>query len=589
MTSTDAAPFESLSELRSEHGRLLRAAARTSPRTDAPGPPLAEDVIRFLTRARATGAKLDSPADREAAQGVLDYWTATLFTLPNGVSAASNLPSLMPGESDAAVNVQLAEFDSATLESACAAADRWLAAQAEPDRELARHVLMRLVRLQSDGTKFDPVPSVRGALHDLDTPERVSATIDGLVNAAVVRVTRSETPDMDRVALRSPQLLSHWGTLRAWLDHRLALRETVSEWQNNGRLPSYLLTGDALEEARNYYDRNAIEFEFTEKSRSREQRRSSRNRIMVWVLGAALLVIVGAAVLISLLYFQHKTMLKQTQELLQARAEIDQQRSSDLQLREEKQRLLNSIYLIRTLAEIGTLPEDERRVAVWHWNGLVENFQLEPGFSAYARNIGLSLENRDDKPPPDRDADREHALKAARTLKAYLDANAPLDPAIQFLMSEMQEVAYKMVEEVTQYTVRTYETTMFADAKPYVKEFNNLYWGEMGVFEGPDVIRAMISFKQELDQIEADVNRSVFGPRDPTSNANEDTWQALQTVKNKTGRRDEYHALLRELASRTVDLQRLEELKTRQRTLVNALQRELAADKQSKPRVSPKY
>src|SRR5436305_6923030 len=106
MGTTDATPFDSLDELRAEHGRLLRTSKGP---TGEKAADLAADVAKFLARARATGSKLDFPTDREAAQSVLDYWTATLFTLPNGVSTAAALPALIPGMTAGAANLQLAE------------------------------------------------------------------------------------------------------------------------------------------------------------------------------------------------------------------------------------------------------------------------------------------------------------------------------------------------------------------------------------------------------------------------------------------------------------------------------------------------
>ena len=207
MATLDATPFESLEALRAEHGRLLRAS-KTSISKSAEKADLASEVVGFLARARATGAKLDFPADREAAQSVLDYWTATLFTLPNGLSAAQTLPSAIPGITAEAVNLQLADFDRATLGQAWAAADDWLAGQTPELQVLARRMVLRLTRLQADGTRFEAVPTVRAALLDLHDPEPVTTVLEQLATAGVIRVTRGETVELDRMALRSSDLLN---------------------------------------------------------------------------------------------------------------------------------------------------------------------------------------------------------------------------------------------------------------------------------------------------------------------------------------------------------------------------------------------
>lgn len=84
-------PFGSLQDLRNEHARLLRSTGRTKHEQIAP------EVIRaFLKKAQALGALLGAANEREAAQNILDYWTASLMTL---------------APEEAASSVELAEFD----------------------------------------------------------------------------------------------------------------------------------------------------------------------------------------------------------------------------------------------------------------------------------------------------------------------------------------------------------------------------------------------------------------------------------------------------------------------------------------------
>src|SRR2546422_8762016 len=77
-------PFSSLSELRSEHLKLLRAMRSEK------GEDLIRRVADFLSRAQETGTLIDERADREAAQAILDYWTAWQFSSSEraGLSAA---------------------------------------------------------------------------------------------------------------------------------------------------------------------------------------------------------------------------------------------------------------------------------------------------------------------------------------------------------------------------------------------------------------------------------------------------------------------------------------------------------------------
>src|SRR5947209_7636805 len=86
MTSTATAAstlgeqrFSSLDAMRAEHNELLRLKRAGTDPGD-----MRRRIKSFLGRAGAAGAYLDASADRAAAQSLLDYWTATLFTLPRG-------------------------------------------------------------------------------------------------------------------------------------------------------------------------------------------------------------------------------------------------------------------------------------------------------------------------------------------------------------------------------------------------------------------------------------------------------------------------------------------------------------------------
>ncbi|HMQ33126.1 MAG TPA: NACHT domain-containing protein, partial [Chloroflexaceae bacterium] len=68
------APFASLDELRARHEALLDSAQAPAGLDGA-----AADLADFLARARASGALLDSRADRRAAQSILDYWVTQLY------------------------------------------------------------------------------------------------------------------------------------------------------------------------------------------------------------------------------------------------------------------------------------------------------------------------------------------------------------------------------------------------------------------------------------------------------------------------------------------------------------------------------
>lgn len=82
------APFRSLAELRSVHARLMREARKDSSAVSA------DRVAAFIRRAQPAGAVIESPNDRESAQGVLDYWAAWQFSSNRSSTTSATPPTL---------------------------------------------------------------------------------------------------------------------------------------------------------------------------------------------------------------------------------------------------------------------------------------------------------------------------------------------------------------------------------------------------------------------------------------------------------------------------------------------------------------
>jgi tetratricopeptide (TPR) repeat protein len=86
-----AEPFFSVSELQREHVALMRLM-RTSATPPQQEP--SERILNFLKRAQGAGTRIDEPADRDTAQSIIDYWAATLLTLPDHVHIPTRLSVL---------------------------------------------------------------------------------------------------------------------------------------------------------------------------------------------------------------------------------------------------------------------------------------------------------------------------------------------------------------------------------------------------------------------------------------------------------------------------------------------------------------
>jgi uncharacterized protein YjbI with pentapeptide repeats len=93
MSTDSAASYDSLEALRAAHLQFMQSYSEIishSDRTDHG----ASDIRSFIARARTTGAILADPADRKAAQAILDYWSSELVN-SLGVIASDFMPALL--------------------------------------------------------------------------------------------------------------------------------------------------------------------------------------------------------------------------------------------------------------------------------------------------------------------------------------------------------------------------------------------------------------------------------------------------------------------------------------------------------------
>src|SRR5437879_2561769 len=86
-----AAPSDSLSKLRAEHVELMREARRNGRSED-----MLRRICTFIDRVKAAGVRIDSPADRDAAQDIITYWASYLFTAGDEAALQAALPTLDP-------------------------------------------------------------------------------------------------------------------------------------------------------------------------------------------------------------------------------------------------------------------------------------------------------------------------------------------------------------------------------------------------------------------------------------------------------------------------------------------------------------
>jgi tetratricopeptide (TPR) repeat protein len=89
-----AAPPNSLLGLRAEHVEMMREARRGDRSDD-----MLPRIRTFIDRIKAAGARIDSPADRDAAQDIITYWASALYTAGDEAALQAALPLLDPFDS----------------------------------------------------------------------------------------------------------------------------------------------------------------------------------------------------------------------------------------------------------------------------------------------------------------------------------------------------------------------------------------------------------------------------------------------------------------------------------------------------------
>jgi hypothetical protein len=481
--------FGSAEEVATEHAALL------SRLPDQTGPSDFQPIIQFIEKAAATGAVLYNPEDRKQVQGLIDYWAASLLTESRETAKDGAASRIKPP------STVLTPFDPETIRRAAAAADDWLATLSDTDRMTARRILLRLVRLLKDGVKFDPVPTVRATLYDLDAPERVDAVVDGLAASGIVRVTRSPSPELDRIALRFPGLTTTWPTYVDMLADRKRFRDAVLAWDRAGRPTSALATGAQLEEARSYFDRDNLEREFLEQSRLWEWRENARNRILKYVFGGLALAALVGWIAAGINYHRAKR---------------------DQQTLREKQQLSNTRLFVRGLGELATartLPE--QKIAKKRWHTLLQQFENDPQAAALlALNLSELQESACCQDGPVHLSTGEIA-EIRRLRNPILGLGNDL---LAKTFESMRSVSFAMVTLSAKQAVEELKAgKLYSEVEPYAREFWTQYWGEMLLVEGDKVNDAMIAFGQILWQIRLDVEK----PNQHLANKINDRLQAV--------------------------------------------------------------
>lgn len=506
--------FSTFAALQSAHAELLGKVGNDLLKDENP-----RIIQLFVRSAVATGTRLDGKDDRAMAQGLINFWAARMSAATRA-ARDDNAPRSrldLPFEESL-----LAEFDPAVWTAAANAAELWLK-QKPADKTLAGRIALRLTRLPTEGMQVDAVPTIRSALYDLDTPERVDSLLEDLSWAGVIRISQADEHRMDRIALRSGVLLAEWPSLAGWLAERARFRSAALDW-HSGNPAAPLLTGVALEEARNYHDRNTAEREFVIASAYCQQRDLesavyNRRAKIIWMAlaGVAATGWIGAGIgwsraadkvnrineLVGDLYTtnglsEERLIEAETAKGLETTAKrLAEERRAVL---ERRQRLTDLRSLVSTLAALATARIDNHEDALRRWDQLAAKFHTHEFDRIKKLNFDRMRKSALD--PTNRNKVSSADIDDLQTIRDELlkDRGPEVDEAFRLAQAQ----AFDLVEVSARGLVAAFgPDKTYAEAEPFARHFWAQYWGEMLLVERSRVEGAMVDFGRTLAEIQA--------------------------------------------------------------------------------------
>jgi hypothetical protein len=188
-----------------------------------------ETMLRFLSEVAATGTLLKLADERRVAQGVLDYWVATLNAVPADAASAPE-----------PISLRLARFDPAALEALTARAEEVAVITGAERTVIALFMGLlqpedarrRLVRAERDREEW--TAGCAEAL-GLDATQ-VAAVADQLVGAGLVIETTLPDRPGPVVELAARALIETWDPLARAVQTRLRLRENARLWEQEAEV-----------------------------------------------------------------------------------------------------------------------------------------------------------------------------------------------------------------------------------------------------------------------------------------------------------------------------------------------------------------
>lgn len=263
LTCMNLAHYPHLFALRDAHVKLLKTHAHAKTLADeAISAASWAQIALFIQQARQTGRKLETLADRDAAQSLLNYW-GNVFEQATGNEI---LLALEEFDRDGLISYAEAAWGQLSLD------EQQIAAQILPQ-------MARLVSTNNGNVVFHETVRRERVQHDVEAlAEDTDRVLNRLVALGLIHITpHPNTSAEDQVQLANSALASQWARMNVWLERRrqtlrerLRLTSTAERWLRMGKFDEMLLKGNFLREAEAARDLSELETEFLQASRSTE-------------------------------------------------------------------------------------------------------------------------------------------------------------------------------------------------------------------------------------------------------------------------------------------------------------------------------
>ena len=233
---------------------------------------------------RDAGHDIAAPAERDEAQGIIDYWASSIAGLPG-----QSYPEILT----------LAPYSGAAADRAAhTAAEVFAALGSEEERLAARRVFEELVE-QRDGGFERGRAQTRAALGRRVRDPALDGVLERFERTGAITRLPGETPEDDRFELSDARVVDEWPELRGWLAERREFDEACAgvmaqaeRWRDAGFHHQALAPDAQAETLERFRGQTALVDRFIDASRERGRTRA-RTRVRLATLATTLAVIFG--------------------------------------------------------------------------------------------------------------------------------------------------------------------------------------------------------------------------------------------------------------------------------------------------------